>query len=697
MRAAPLRGFRAARVGTFRDNHDADARGLNSVRRILFLPLWLVAAALLAYLLGVGFGPLQGFMGRWAFLVLEIGGPLACLARAARVREERAAWAVLGAGGLLWGLGDLYFRVALYDLESPTVPSPADGLWLTFYPCAYTGIVLLMRARTQRLRATVWIDGMIAALAVAAVAAAIVFNAVLENVGGAPIETATNLSYPLMDGILLALVAAAFAVTGWRLDRTWITLAAALAVFAVSDSVYLYQIARDTYTAGGVLDAGWAMALFLMGIAAWRCDLGVKAGSRADSWRSLVMPVLFGLVAIGIETYDHFERISVPALVLTGACLVAVIGRLMITFSQNLHMLRKSRLEAATDPLTGLANRRQLAIDLDGVLSAPNGEASALLVLFDLNGFKLYNDTFGHPAGDDLLKRLGRRLGDRIEGRGKAYRMGGDEFCALVELETGTPEVLVAHLADGLYERGEAFSIDCSYGTAVLPAEAHTPEAALRTVDQRMYAQKQGGRTSARSQSKEVLLQALVERSPSLGRHFSDVADLAAATARSLGVSGSELEHIRAAGELHDIGKVAIPDAILDKPGPLNGAEWEFVKRHSTVGERIVAAAPALAEVARLVRCVHERVDGTGYPEGLAGTDIPLGARIIAVCDAYDAMTSERPYRRPMSHTSAIAELRRNAGGQFDREVVIAFCRAYEAQAPGSDDSLQESGEPAVL
>jgi two-component system, cell cycle response regulator len=188
-----------------------------------------------------------------------------------------------------------------------------------------------------------------------------------------------------------------------------------------------------------------------------------------------------------------------------------------------------------------------------------------------------------------------------------------------------------------------------------------------------MYANKNGGRTSARGQSREVLLRALAERDPGLGEHISGVAALAEAVARRLGLDDEQIEHVRHAAELHDVGKMAIPDAILDKPAPLDPAEWEFIRRHTIIGERIVAAAPALRPVATLVRSSHERWDGTGYPDQLRGEEIPLGARIVAVCDAFDAMIANRPYRAGMETARAIEELRHCAGTQFDPAVVDAF------------------------
>jgi HD-GYP domain-containing protein (c-di-GMP phosphodiesterase class II) len=170
-----------------------------------------------------------------------------------------------------------------------------------------------------------------------------------------------------------------------------------------------------------------------------------------------------------------------------------------------------------------------------------------------------------------------------------------------------------------------------------------------------------------------VLLRALTERNAALGDHLHGVADLATAVGVAMGLAGERLEDLRRAAELHDVGKMAIPDAILDKPGALDEEEWAFIRRHTIIGERILAAAPALADVARMVRFSHERYDGRGYPDRLAGEEIPVGARIIFVCDAFDAMISERPYHRAMSTAQALDELRRCSGSQFDPDVVDAF------------------------
>jgi two-component system cell cycle response regulator len=262
---------------------------------------------------------------------------------------------------------------------------------------------------------------------------------------------------------------------------------------------------------------------------------------------------------------------------------------------------------------------------------------------------------------------------------GRAYRLGGDEFCALVRPGRTGREPLLAAAAAALSERGRGFAVDASLGAVLIPTEADTMEQALQTADRRMYAQKGEGRATASRQTRDVLLRTLEERQPDLHAHLRDVAALAVVVGRGLGMSSEELDETARAAELHDVGKVAIPDAILSKPGPLDDDERDFMRRHTIIGERILAAAPALVPVSRLVRSSHERFDGGGYPDGLAGEQIPLGARVVAVCDAYDAMTSERPYRRPLSQEEAIAELRSSSGTQFDPAVVDAFCDAVEA------------------
>jgi HD-GYP domain-containing protein (c-di-GMP phosphodiesterase class II) len=200
--------------------------------------------------------------------------------------------------------------------------------------------------------------------------------------------------------------------------------------------------------------------------------------------------------------------------------------------------------------------------------------------------------------------------------------------------------------------------------------------------DHRLYAQKHAMKRG-RGQPHEVVLEALFERDPDLRAHVQDVASLSAAVGRRLGLEAEELEELVIAAQLHDIGKIAIPDAVLEKPGPLDEAEERLIRQHTVIGQRILSAAPPLHGVGTIVRATHERWDGKGYVDGLAGHAIPLAARIIAVCDTFAAMTSDRPYRAAVPIEEAFTELRRWAGTQFDPDVVRVFCdEVVRAEGP---------------
>jgi diguanylate cyclase (GGDEF)-like protein len=369
---------------------------------------------------------------------------------------------------------------------------------------------------------------------------------------------------------------------------------------------------------------------------------------------------------------------------------VLLLAAFLLLYRQNYRQHRRllgiSRREALSDPLTGLANRRALTRDLEAALPAATSQRPLVLALFDLDGFKRYNDTFGHPAGDALLARLGDRLiaatagmartagAAGTTGTANAYRIGGDEFCLLAVVDPARRDELLQTCAAALSESGETFNVTCSHGVATAPAEASTAEEALRLADQRLY-QDKAGRRSGNREIIDVLRTVMDERSAGLEQHLTTVARTARLTARQLRLPSEELDRIQLAAILHDVGKTAIPNSLLYKPGPLEPDEWQFTHTHTLIGERIILAAPSLAHVAGLVRSSHERPDGTGYPDGLSGDDIPLGSSIIAVCDAFDAMTCDRPYSVARTPIEALTELRLASGTQFDPRVVEAFCQ----------------------
>ena len=622
-------------------------------------------------------GPLFGKVAYWTVV---IGASLLTMARARSIRgREGLAWALIGLGSLLWACGDVYWTLVLSKRDVIPVPSLADAGYLAFYPLVFAGLCLLLRARVHGTPRNLWVDGLTAALAAGAMSAAIVLQAVLDTVGGNALGVATNLAYPIGDLILLSVVIASFALRGWRADRTWTLLGVAIVLFWIADSYYLVTVAKETYTYPSVFDGGWTICLILLSAAAWQRPRRAVAVEDQGGLRFTALPIAFATLGLTILVVAALETLNAVAVLLAAASLLAVFGRLIMTLRENAGMLVASRKEALTDALTGLGNRRALTRDLERAVAGHGGPV--LLALFDLDGFKHYNDSYGHPAGDALLQRLGAKLAAHVARAGTAYRMGGDEFCVLLPLGAD-PDAQADAAALSLTEQGDGFAIGASHGAVSVPAEAREPGEALRIADHRMYANKNSGRASARSQSRDVLLRALAERDPGLGAHINGVAALAESVAHRLGLDDEQVEHVRHAAELHDVGKVAIPDAILDKPAPLDPDEWEFIRRHTIIGERIVAAAPALRPVATLVRSSHERWDGTGYPDRLRGDEIPLGARIVAVCDAFDAMIANRPYRAGLQSDSALEELVRCAGTQFDPAVVDAFAAAWRERAP---------------
>jgi diguanylate cyclase (GGDEF)-like protein len=614
------------------------------------------------------------FFATWVYNLLILGAAGACLARAALVESERLVWALVGAGLGAWAAGEIYYWAAFSEAATVPIPSPADACYLAFYALTYIGLIRLIRVRVGAVSGSQWLDGLIVASAVVAVAVALAMEPIVAaGTEGGALAVATNLAYPIGDLALLALVVTATAFTNWRPGLGLALLGLGFATLALSDGFYLLQAANGTYVEGGLLDLAWPLGALLIAASAW-IRPGIGRVREPSAVRMAMIPALAGIVAIATLFSERFGAIPLLASILSLATLLCVILRMSLSFRESQASLAWTTEVASTDALTGLGNRRRLMSDLEAAAArTPEHGRLYLFALFDLDGFKGYNDAFGHPAGDALLARLGLRLQAAAGAQGAAYRLGGDEFCVLVECTAAEVDALLGAALGALSAQGDGFSIGASYGSVLMPSEASDAEAALQLADQRMYANKSSERISAGTQSRDVLMTALRERRPHLHAHLTDVAERALQVADELGMSAEHRDEVARAAQLHDTGKMAIPDAILNKPGPLDEHEWEFIRKHTLIGERIIAAAPALVPVARLVRSSHERWDGGGYPDGLRCEEIPLGSRIISVCDAFEAMTAGRPYGERKSAAEALAELRRCAGTQFDPEVVTAL------------------------
>ncbi len=459
---------------------------------MLFLASLLGGVGVLVLHLTVGLGGphTNELFDDYVYNALMFGAAFAVIVRGITVKAQRAAWLAMGAGLLCWSLGELYFTLFLEGAGEAGGITPADVLYLAMYPCMYAALTLLVGAHLRELRMSMWLDGLIAGLAAATLAAAVVLPPIMDSATGDIVSVAVSLAYPIGDILLLIFTIGALGVTGWRPGRVWILIAASMLLSAIADSTYVYQTATGTYAENTWLESLWPAAAVLLAIAAWTPWPRVLR-RRIEDWRLVMVPALSLLAALGVFVYGNLHgRLTLPALILAIATVLAVCARLMLTVRENLTMLIGSRNLALTDSLTGLGNRRRLMEDLQLACRAAKPGDPWRLAMFDLNGFKHFNDTYGHPAGDELLARLSAKLRASVTAYGTAYRMGGDEFCVLFKgSESDEREVSRACIA-ALCEEGPEFEIGAAHGEVGIPAEAREPSEVLRLADQRLYRRK---------------------------------------------------------------------------------------------------------------------------------------------------------------------------------------------------------------
>lgn len=446
---------------------------------------------------------------------------------------------------------------------------------------------------------------------------------------------------------------------------------------------------------------------------------------------------IFGIAVFVAAQAVILWRLSAPLVLLLSAPLFA-----LTLYQRSAVRGRVAEEAASTDSLTGLKNRRAFEEDGARLLSGDEGFACAALCLMDIDRFKQVNDRYGHLVGDAVLERLARALDEAVPER--AYRLGGDEFVALMNpgehlsVIAGVQERFAQGLTD-LAELTEPVTI--SAGIALYPDHAEDLHTLRKRADMALYRSKFNGRALVsvyeadqldetdvplgdgvgylRSDSRLLTAHRLValvdavadasarEQGLLSPTKFSDVLDtwggrdhnhsrtvasLAVALAQRLGVDGEELEHIHIAALLHDVGKIALPEAVLSKPGPLTNEERALIERHPIIGYELIRDL-GIARAATLVLHHHERWDGRGYPHRLSGADIPFGSRIILVADAFDALTSDRAYRRGVSVDAAIHEVQTESGRQFDPLVVSALHEHF-ARAETTVDIPTTDWEP---
>ncbi len=532
-------------------------------------------------------------------------------------------------------------------------------------------------------------------------------------------------------GVSLSFVFAASAIVLFGWDAGVLVAFAAPVLIQLTEHRPLIRIAYN----GSVFACAAAMGgLFVSFISGGGTDaLVAKVGVSALTQYALNL-VLISLVVAVTARRPFFELIyaslrstmliftlmASAALVLVvlwqrspllSAALVGPLLAIALYQRSTYRALRAMRL-ALTDPLTGLGNHRHFHERLEReLLEAERNDGPFSLCLIDVDDFKRINDLFGHPVGDSVLSQLATALRQN----GEAFRLGGDEFALLLPGSTEadaveTAATIIERIAEVRVEH--VGSVTVSAGVATFPRQAPDRGELIRLADSALYWAKENGKNrvhvyrpdvvelaelrrlatgpdrAARFRAAASLAKAVDLRDTYTGSHSARVAELAARVAARLGLDQEQVELSRLAGSLHDLGKLAIPEEILRKPGPLTGPERLVLERHPQIGFRMLDSL-GIDPVAEWILHHHERWDGTGYPDRLPGPEIPLGSRIIFVVDAYDAMTSDRVYRGRRSQEDAVAELERCAGTQFDPEVVAAL--AEELQPVAVHDGFAEA------
>ena len=450
--------------------------------------------------------------------------------------------------------------------------------------------------------------------------------------------------------------------------------------------------------------------------------------TAALSW--LVVRIRFGRLVRAAERIAAGDyTVSVPSY---GGGLEA---RLAAAINGISTALADTHDRATVDRLTGVVNRQALLAALFAEVERASRYERPLCIAFvDIDHFKTVNDTYGHASGDIVLRGVAQTLAENLRASDLIGRYGGEEFM-LILTETNVEEG--AALSEKLRKLVERlrFSVDgdtnlsvtISIGIVGGSGQQLRMDNLVRDADAAMYSAKSLGRNQTyifeepdedarvprapisdvgRARAMEIGLRARDAATDMLtsfisplphyrGQPSALIASIVVAMARQLELPDAEVDRIKIAALLHDVGKVAVPEEILDKPAPLTSAEWRTVVQHPRIGQVILEHAAALREAVPIILHHHERYAGRGYPYGLRANEIPLGARIVAIADAYDAMTHDRPYKRAMSHDSAILELKQHAGTQFDPELVALFCDLYTNDAPQPDQTILAITESA--
>jgi diguanylate cyclase len=455
--------------------------------------LYAVAAGLVAVYVASTFfrerNTTSTFFDGWVGNLGYVSCAVLCLWRAISRRASRAAWLVIGISLILFALGAILWTTLVQFMDPVPYPSVADAAFLVFYPVAYLGVGLLIRQTIPRQSRSIWFDGIIAGLGVAALEAAIVIGQISRSNQGSFHTVLTNIAYPVGDLVLVTMVVTVFVMTRGRPGRMWWTLGLGLTVFAVADSVYVLRVTSGSYVTGTPLDGVWLVGTFLVATAAWQTR---ERPTTAEPKPSLVVPTLFGLTSIGISVWASVKTVLPLAEALATAALVVAIARIASDYRQ-LRAMAETKRQAHTDDLTGLPNRRHF---YETLRSRIGPEASVAVLMIDLDRFKEINDSLGHDVGDEVLRQLGPRLTAVIGANDFVARLGGDEFGVIVTPLASITDAtdLAGRIRDELRKPFELDSlplrVDASVGIAIAPVDGDDENVLLQKADVAMYEAK---------------------------------------------------------------------------------------------------------------------------------------------------------------------------------------------------------------
>ena len=562
--------------------------------------------------------------------------------------------------------------------------------------------------------------------------------------GESLLAKAVGTAYPSADLLLLGALVLLLSRAPDGPRRSIATvLVVGLTGMIVADTIFDFQTLHGTYRTGELVDVLWPLSDMLIAIAAVALlavhESSVAVPTPAEDKNapavlhpSITQAVLFYALVLAVAALDGYLLIAagdtrlvagvvLGSVVLTGLILLRQFLAIVENAELSRHLEIKNtdlaranlRLEAlaTTDQLTDLLNSRGMGAALDAEVERSRRYNRRFSVLFmDIDHFKQVNDDLGHAAGDQALRQfamMAHRLLRTVDSIG---RWGGEEFVAILpetdaEGSIRSGERFRSGIADAVFPGLSDLRLTCSIGVATCPDDAEDADGLIAVADGAMYAAKRLGRNQVRTKddvsgcargvargrrlsptdigavATVEALGALVDaRDHYTGDHTTEVALLSRRIGISMGLSREDVRTIEMAARLHDIGKVAVADAILLNPGRLSPEEWTLIGHHPVVGSDVLSQIPSLDALAPIVRFHHENFGGGGYPDGLSGDDIPIGARIVSVADAFAAMTSDRPYPSGMTEAEALNEVRRCAGYQFDPTVVEFLCRLVAAQ-----------------